>query len=177
MTEAQKSLKQQLKNNGLYVDDSTGTPVLKDGQGRVIGGGGGGGEKEIINVALTKSGSSGNFTGNITAEQKEKLRYMKAVLRATLIATSPVTVVYFEVFAVKFPSGGGIQLWGVSSYFGAQVAILWVAEDNSIVLEPITFYSKMEVGNMLNEKQNKITAGTAAPSGGADGDVYIQYEG
>lgn len=176
MTEAQKSLKQQLKNCGLWVDDSTGTPVLKDGKGRVIGGGGGGGDKEIINVALTKSGSSGNFTGNITAEQKDKLKDMKAVLRATLIATSPTTVVYFEVFAQK-SSSKGVQLWGVNSYFGAQVAILWIAEDSSIVLEPITFYSKLEIGNMLGDKQNKITAGTAAPTGGVDGDVYIQYEG
>ena len=176
MTEAQKSLKQQLKNCGLWVDDSTGTPVLKDGKGRVIGGGGGGGDKEIINVALTKSKTSGNFTGNLTAEQKNKLKEMKAVLRATLIATSPTTVVYFEVFAQK-ASANGIQLWGVGSYFGSQVAILWIAEDNSVVLEPITFYSKQEISDLLNNKQNKITAGTAAPSGGVDGDVYIQYEG
>lgn len=154
----------------LSIDDSFGV------KGVLVGLGGGGGDKEIINVALTKSGSSGNFTGNITAEQKDKLRNMKAVLRATLIATSPTTAVYFEVFAQK-TSSKGIQLWAVCSYFGAQVAILWIAEDNSIVLEPITFYSKMEVSNLLNGKQNTITAGTAAPTGGADGDVYIQYEG
>lgn len=31
------------------------------------------------------------------------------------------------------------------------------------------------VYSALNGKQNKITAGTAAPSGGSNGDVYIQY--
>lgn len=28
----------------------------------------------------------------------------------------------------------------------------------------------------LNKKQSQITGGTAAPTGGSDGDVYIQYE-
>lgn len=28
----------------------------------------------------------------------------------------------------------------------------------------------------LNKKQSQITGGTAEPSGGSDGDVYIQYE-
>lgn len=27
----------------------------------------------------------------------------------------------------------------------------------------------------VNNKQNKITSGTAAPSGGSNGDIYIQY--
>lgn len=29
--------------------------------------------------------------------------------------------------------------------------------------------------NNVNSKQKKITSGTAAPSGGSNGDIYIQY--
>lgn len=31
------------------------------------------------------------------------------------------------------------------------------------------------VNNLTSQKQNKITSGTAAPSGGSNGDIYIQY--
>lgn len=31
------------------------------------------------------------------------------------------------------------------------------------------------VNNLTSQKQNKITSGTAAPSGGNNGDIYIQY--
>lgn len=31
------------------------------------------------------------------------------------------------------------------------------------------------VSNLTSQKQNKITSGTAEPSGGSNGDIYIQY--
>lgn len=31
------------------------------------------------------------------------------------------------------------------------------------------------INTNLNAKQKKITSGTAAPSGGSNGDIYIQY--
>ena len=39
-----------------------------------------------------------------------------------------------------------------------------------------TTYTKTEVDNSLATKQKSITSGTAAPSGGSDGDIYLQYE-
>ena len=32
-----------------------------------------------------------------------------------------------------------------------------------------------ELNNSLDTKQNKITSGTATPSGGNDGDIYLKY--
>ncbi len=32
------------------------------------------------------------------------------------------------------------------------------------------------INSTLSAKQKTITSGTAAPSGGSDGDIYIQYE-
>lgn len=66
MTEAQKSLKQQLRNNGLWVDDSTGEPILRDGKNRIISGGGGG--TIVIPSSTEKQGApiahSLNIDGN-----------------------------------------------------------------------------------------------------------------
>lgn len=31
------------------------------------------------------------------------------------------------------------------------------------------------VNNLTSQKQNKITSGSAAPTGGNNGDIYIQY--
>lgn len=47
-------------------------------------------------------------------------------------------------------------------------------ENNSSTLSSLRAQvSQMQ--NNLSAKQNKITSGTAAPSGGSNGDIYIQY--
>jgi len=40
----------------------------------------------------------------------------------------------------------------------------------------VNAYTKAESDALLATKQGKITYGTAVPTGGSDGDVYIQYE-
>jgi hypothetical protein len=35
--------------------------------------------------------------------------------------------------------------------------------------------NKQYVDNLANQKQKAITFGTAAPTGGSNGDIYIQY--
>lgn len=37
------------------------------------------------------------------------------------------------------------------------------------------YYTESEIDTKLNGKQKSITYGTAAPSGGSNGDIYIQY--
>jgi len=54
------------------------------------------------------------------------------------------------------PAGGG---GGVSSF-------------NDLTDKPTTI-----AGYGITDAQSKITSGTALPSGGADGDIYIQYPG
>lgn len=34
----------------------------------------------------------------------------------------------------------------------------------------------LDVKNLLANKQDKITSGTANPTGGSDGDIYLQYQ-
>ncbi len=36
-------------------------------------------------------------------------------------------------------------------------------------------YTKSQTDDLLNEKQKKITSGTASPSGGNNGDIYLKY--
>ena len=38
-----------------------------------------------------------------------------------------------------------------------------------------TTYTKTEVDSIATGKQKAITSGTANPSGGSDGDIYLQY--
>ena len=38
-----------------------------------------------------------------------------------------------------------------------------------------TTYTKTEVDNIVVAKQKAITSGTAEPTGGSDGDIYLQY--
>lgn len=45
------------------------------------------------------------------------------------------------------------------------------------IVDLSVFYNKNEIDTKLNLKQKKITYGTSEPSGGSDGDIYIQIEG
>jgi len=38
------------------------------------------------------------------------------------------------------------------------------------------YYTESEADALLNAKQKTITSGTADPSGGSSGDIYLQYE-
>ena len=38
-----------------------------------------------------------------------------------------------------------------------------------------TTYTKIETDSLLTAKQKAITSGTATPTGGSDGDIYIKY--
>lgn len=40
-----------------------------------------------------------------------------------------------------------------------------------------TYYNKTQVDNIAATLQPKITYGTATPTGGNDGDIYIKYSG
>ena len=42
-------------------------------------------------------------------------------------------------------------------------------------LEGLTSNVQTQINSLNSEKQKKITYGTSAPSGGSNGDIYIQY--
>ena len=57
-----------------------------------------------------------------------------------------------------------------NSYGAEQIKVL-----NTSKAPVSTTYTKTEVDNALALKNKAITSGTGAPSGGSDGDIYIQY--
>jgi hypothetical protein len=75
---------------------------------------------------------------------------------ATVKKAKELTQDEYDASFFPAPSGGG---GGVSSF-------------NDLTDKPTTL-----TGYSITDAQTKITSGTALPSGGADGDIYIQYPG
>lgn len=129
---------------------------------------GGGSEKEEIQINLKITGSAGSYAGVVTSEQLTKLQTGKAVLKCVLEGTSPLTTFLCEDFCQKEDG----QLWGINAYWGNTFGILYISGSGSVLVTPNAFYTQKECIAKFNKV---ITSGTSAPTGGADGDIYIQY--
>lgn len=136
--------------------------------------------KLIIEIDLDKSNTTDEFNQGYYKILKNSSTY--PALTQTNIVKNNAGVYQYELARFRTSSSGITDFTDMrnfidfdSIYDEIEEHIRDIDDGALFVLKTTYNTDQAAVQNQINAKQKSITSGTAAPSGGSNGDIYIQY--
>lgn len=136
--------------------------------------------KLIIEIDLDKSNTTDEFNQGYYKILKNSSTY--PALTQTNIVKNNAGVYQYELARFRTSSSGISDFTDMrnfidfdSIYDEIEEHIRDIDDGALFVLKTTYNTDQAAVQNQINAKQKSITSGTAAPSGGSNGDIYIQY--